>query len=127
MTKARDTMSRMKKILLAYLLISNCLLVACSRQPENHFYFIAKVVDLRETTILVEVTHSGNRGGNIIGYQVTIPTNKNIAEILVDNPTMILDNYLRLEFDGVFLESSPAQLHQIYKVEITNENGEVLE
>ena len=113
---------------LSILLVITCLLTlgACGVKDNGAKpYLIGKVVELKEETMLIEVTDKGNCGVGV-GDPIYVSTEK-IVGVLDNDRKAVTDNYLRIEFDGVFLESSPAQLHQIYKVEITNENGEVLE
>ncbi len=94
-------------------------------KTEGQSYFIAKVVELYEKSMLLEVTDKGNCGVNI-GNQITVSTEK-IAGVLANDASMVTDNYLRIEFDGLILESYPLQLGKVFKIDITNKKGESIE
>ena len=117
----------MKKLLSILLcLIFVLTLGACANNAdENEFYFIAKVIELKDETMLIEVTNKGNCGVGV-GNQVTVSTEK-IADIIADDSATVTDNYLYIEFDGTIMESYPLQLGEIYRIDITNEKGESIE
>lgn len=92
---------------------------------EKEAFFIAKVVDLQETSMLVEVTAKGNSGVGV-GNQVIVSTEK-IAGVIANDSTTVTDNYLRIEFDGYVMETYPLGLGKIYRIDITNEKGESIE
>ena len=117
----------MKKLLSILLcLIFVLTLGACgNRGDENEFYFIARVIELKEETMLIEVTDKGNCGVGV-GNQITVSTEK-ISGAIADDSTAVTDNYLYIEFDGTIMETYPLQLGEIYRIDITNEKGESIE
>jgi len=117
----------MKKFL-AILLTFVCLLTlgACgAKDDEGQLYFIAKVVELNEETMLIEITDKGNSNLEL-GTQASVSTEK-VAGVTANNPEIVTNNYLRIEFDGTVMETAPVQLGEIFKIDITNENGESIE
>lgn len=109
---------------MAFVLILACLLTlgACNiKEDEVQLYFIAKVVEVTDTTMLIEVTNTGNSMVEI-GSQIHVSTEK-IAGVLADDPTTVTDNYVRIEYDGTVMETYPLQLGEIFKIDITNEQG----
>ena len=92
---------------------------------ETGAFFIAKVVEIKETTMLVEVTYKGNCGVSE-GDQVSIPTEK-IAGILDSDPSIVTDNYVRIEFDGSLMETYPLKLGEVFKIDVTNADGVSIE
>ena len=121
----------MKK-LIALVLALVCILglCACNSNKDIPFdetgaFFIAKVVEVKETTMLVEVTYKGNCGVSE-GNQVSVSTEK-IAGVLENNPTTVTDNYVRVEFDGNIMETDPLRLGEVFKIDITNADGVPIE
>ena len=84
-------------------------------------YFVAKVLEIKDTTMLVEVTDKGNCGVSN-GSQVSVSTEK-IADLLASDPSFVKDNYIRVEFDGTVMETFPEQLGEIFKIDVTDKNG----
>lgn len=117
----------MKKLLTILLCLTFMLtLGACGNKGnEDKLYFIAKVIELKEETMLIEVTDKGNCGVGV-GNQVTVSTEK-ISGAIADDSTTVTDNYLYIEFDGTIMETYPLQLGEIYTIDITNEKGESIE
>lgn len=117
----------MKKLLTILLCLTIMLtLGACgNKADEDKLYFIAKVIELKEETMLIEVTDKGNCGVGV-GNQVTVSTEK-IAGAIADDSATVTNNYLYIEFDGTIMESYPLQLGEIYRIDITNEKGESIE
>lgn len=115
----------MKK-LLSIILVIVCIfsIVACGKKEEKPF-FVSKVIEISDTTILLEVTNNGNCSINE-GGQVVIPLDK-IAGVISENKDFVINNYLTVEFNGVVLETYPMQLDEIYVVKVTNEKGQSLE
>ncbi len=117
----------MKKIIVVLLTII-CLITigACgAKYNESQFYLIGKVVELKEETMLIEVIDKGNCGVGE-GDPIYVSTEK-IAGVLANDLTAVTDNYLRIEFDGSIMETSPMRLGEIFKIDITNEKGESIE
>lgn len=120
------------KRLIALVLVLICViaLVGCNSDKDISVdgtspFFIAKVVEIREKTMLVKVTHEGNTGMSVES-KVSISTEK-IAGVIADDRLSVTDNYLRIEFDGVIMESYPLQLGEIFKIVVTNANGVPIE
>ena len=117
----------MKK-LIALVLALVCVLglVGCNSKKDVPFdetgaFFVGKVVEINETTMLVEVTYKGNCGVSE-GNQVYVSTEK-MAGILNSDPEIVTDNYVRIEFDGSIMETYPLQLGDIYKIDVTDAEG----
>ena len=87
---------------------------------ETRAYFIAKVVEVRGTSLLVKITDKGNCGASV-GDEVVVSAG--IADALVNDPSFLTDNYIRVEFSGEFLETYPLQLVKIFKIDITDAKG----
>ena len=121
----------MKRFLsLALVLICVLGLIACNSDKDisidgDGTFFVAKVLEIREKTILVKVTHKGNSGMSV-GNQAIL-SNEKIAGVIADNSSSVTDNYIRVEFDGVIMESYPLQLGEIFKIDITNADGVPIE
>lgn len=92
---------------------------------ETGAFFVAKVVEVKETTMLVEVTYKGNCGVSE-GNQVSVSTEK-IADVLESAPALVTDNYVRIEFDGNIMETDPLKLGEVFKIDITNADGVPIE
>ena len=92
---------------------------------ETGAFFVAKVTEINDTTMLVKVTYKGNCGVSE-GNQVSVPTEK-LAGILDNDPSIVTDNYVRIEFDGNILETYPLSLAEIFKIDVTNEDGVSIE
>lgn len=120
----------MKK-LTAIIIVLTCLLTlaACNKEStipkSGNPFFIAKVCKVNEITMLIEVTDKGNCSVQI-GDPITISTEK-IDGVLASDPTTVTNNYLRIEFDGNIMETYPLQLGEIFRIDITNKNGESIE
>ena len=61
-----------------------------------------------------------------VGNQAIL-SNEKIAGVIADNSSSVTDNYIRVEFDGVIMESYPLQLGEIFKIDITNADGVPIE
>lgn len=90
----------------------------------DEIYFMAKVVEMYEITMLVEVTDKGN-SSVAVGDRIVISTEK-ILTALADNYVETTDNYLCIEFDGTVMETSPLQLGTIHEINVTNEDGYII-
>ena len=88
---------------------------------ETRAFFVAKVVEVRGTSLLVKITDKGNCGASE-GSEV-VASAELIADILDNNPSLVTDNYVRVEFSGEFLETYPLQLVKIFKIDITDAKG----
>ena len=121
----------MKKLIaVALALVCVLGLVGCNSKKDVPFdetgaFFVAKVVEATETTMLVEVTYKGNCGVSE-GDQVSVPTEK-IAGVLDSDPSIVTDNYVRIEFNGNIMESYPLQLGEVFKIDVTNADGVPIE
>ena len=98
-----------------------------SNETENNakstYFCVAKVVELNEETMLVEIVDKGDTALEN-GNQVHISTEK-IKEILSNDLSIENDVYIRIEFDGNIMETSPLQLGEISKIEITNREDKI--
>ena len=121
----------MKKIVILVLALVCVLgLCACNLSKNVPFdetgaFFVAKVVKVKETTMLVEVTYRGNCGVSE-GDQVSVATKK-IAGVLDNDPSIVTDNYVRIEFDGNIMETDPLRLGEVFKIDVTNADGVPIE
>ncbi|MBR4867761.1 MAG: hypothetical protein IKU10_01280 [Clostridia bacterium] len=120
------------KRLIAIVLATFCVLGLCSCNldentpiDETGTFFIGKVIEIKGSTMLVEVTNKGNCGVSE-GAQVSVPTDK-IAGVLDNDPAFVTDRYVRIEFDGTILETYPLQLGEVFKIDVTNADGESVE
>ncbi len=111
--------------LIVLVLASVCFLGLCacnSNQTvvcdDTAAFFVAKVVEIKETTMLVEVTYKGNCGVSE-GDIVSVSTEK-IAGILANDPSIVTDNYVRIEFDGNITITVPLRLGKIIKIDVVN-------
>lgn len=88
---------------------------------ETGTFFIAKVVEIKETTMLVEVTYKGNCGVSE-GDKISVPTEK-IAGVLDNDPSIVTENYVRIEFDSRIMETDPLKLGEVFKIDVTDADG----
>lgn len=84
-------------------------------------FFIAKVIEINDSYMLVEVTDKGNCGISD-GGRVSVSTDK-ISGLLENDPSFVKDNYIRVEFDGTVMETYPEQLGEIFKIDVVDEKG----
>lgn len=113
---------------LSTILIITCLLTlgACGVKDNGAKpYLIGKVVELKEETMLIEVTDKGNCGVGV-GDPIYVSTEK-IVGVLANDRKAVTDNYLRIEFDGAIMETYPLKLGEIFRIDITNAKGESIE
>ena len=101
-------------------------LIGCKSNQDVPFdetgaFFVAKVVEIKGTTLLVEVTDKGNCGASV-GDAVVVSAEQ-IADVLANNPSIVTDNYVRVEFSGEILESYPLQLAKVFKIDIIDAEG----
>ena len=132
----------MKKLLAIFLTITCIMMLgACAKKDNTNngnsndlklekaitgdeIYFVAKLVELYEITMLIEVTDKGN-SGVAVGDRIVIPTEK-ISTALADNYVETTDNYLCIEFDGNIMETSPLELGTIHEINVINEEGYII-
>lgn len=88
--------------------------------PIEHSYFVGKVIEKYEKSCLILVTDTGN--------QRFMSSDKVVVNTDVGNcPDYAVDDYLRIEFDGVVAESYPLQILGVFAVEKTDSAGQVIE
>lgn len=132
----------MKKVL-AIVLALSCILMfgACAKKESaddvnsttsklekaitgDEIYFMAKMIELQEVTMVIEVIDKGN-SGVAVGDKIVISTEK-IRTALADNYLAVIENYLCVEFDGTVMETSPLQLGTIHEINVTDEKGYII-
>ena len=117
----------MKKLIAVFLAMVFALsLIGCDSRNDVPFdetgaFFVGKVLEIHESTMLVEVTYTGNCGVSE-GSQVNVSTDK-IVGVINNDSSFVTDNYVRVEFDGSIMETYPLQLGEIYKIDVTDEEG----
>lgn len=108
----------------AFILTLLCLftLSACSSEKA---FFIAKVLEIGDSTILIEVTDKGNCGVSI-GDQIRFSSEK-LGGVLENDSSIVTENYLRVEFNGEIMETYPLKLGEIFSIDITDSKGDSIE
>ncbi len=118
----------MKKCLALFLILF-CMvaLVACNNNINDNgndngcdiikqAYFRGKVIEVYDTSCLIEVTDTGNQQF-AIGNKVVVNTD-------VDGcPQYAVGDYLRVVFDGKVAKSYPPQILSVYNIHKTDEIG----
>ena len=99
-------------------------LCACSSNKDIPFdetdaFFVAKVTEVYENYLLVEVTDKGNSSFSV-GTSVEVSTNVTSAD---GCPAFVEDEYARIVFDGVVLEKYPPALGEVFKIYKTDATG----
>ena len=79
-------------------------------------YFIGKVVEVYDTTALLEVSDSGNQDF-AIGDKVVVNT------AIEGAPAFAVGDYLRVVFDGKIAKSYPPQVFNVFSIYKTDEQG----
>lgn len=117
----------MKKLttLLAIILICTAMLMACSNKKEIPFdetnaFFVAKIVEINDNLLLVEVTQHGN-SSLTEGAQINVPTN------FEGYPECSTNDYVRIEFDGFVAETYPLQIRTVFAIDKTDSTGNSIE
>jgi len=87
-------------------------------------YFIAKVTEIKEKTMFVEVVNKGNCG-LAESRQVSVPAER-ILELHGNDASFVTGNYVRIEFDGDFTKSDPSRLGEIYRIDIVDIDDKVI-
>ncbi len=108
--------------------ISVFLLTSCAaKTPANGDtpYFLAKVAQIENGTMLIQVTDEGN-SGTAPGDQVRISAEK-LSGVLATDRAMVLENFILIEFDGNVMETYPLQLGEIFQIIVTDETGTPIE
>lgn len=78
-------------------------------------YIVGEVIEIYESSCLIEVTDEGNYGGLPTGTPVYITTK-------VDNcPEYVIGDYLHIEFDGTVAESYPPQILHVLHIKKWND------
>ena len=116
----------MKK-LIALVLAVICVLglCACNSKKDipfdetNAAFFIAKVTEVHENYLLVEVTDKGNSSFSV-GTTVEVSTTVTSAD---GCPKFVADEYARIEFNGVVLEKYPPALGEVFEIYKTDATG----
>jgi hypothetical protein len=102
----------------ALLLLLSCVLcaVSCRNTVEDEpasVYFIGKVVSVHETSLMVEVTDSGDCG-LAVGTPASVSL-RNLANST--NASYQEGSVIRVEFDGLVQESYPVGIPSVHKIE----------
>ena len=116
----------MKK-LIALVLAVICVLglCACNSKKDilfdetNAAFFVAKVTEVYDNHLLVEVTDKGNSSFSV-GTSVEVSTTVTSAD---GCPNFVTDEYARIEFNGVVLEKYPPALGDVFKIYKTDSTG----
>ncbi len=88
-------------------------------------FFIAKVLEIGDSTLLVEVTDKGNCGVSV-GEQIRFSSEK-LGGVLENDSSIVTENYLRVEFNGEIMETYPLKLGEIFSIDITDADGASIE
>lgn len=92
----------------------------------NKDFFVAKVLEIKEETMLVKVINKRNCGLPE-SAQVSISVEK-ILEVFNNDPSFVTDNYVRIEFDGDTNKKSDLwRIGEIYRIDVTDIDGIVIE
>lgn len=93
--------------------------VTTTERQKTEVYFIAKVVEPGEETLLVEITEAGN--SNIpLGSQAWISSPK---ESNVSYSGYAAGDYVRVVFDGMVMETYPLQINSVTYISLTDSTG----
>lgn len=93
--------------------------VATTEPQGTEVYFVAKVVEPGEKTLLVEVTDVGT--SNIpLGNQAWISSPK---ESNVSYSGYAAGDYVRVVFDGMVMETYPLQINSVTYISLTDSTG----
>ena len=107
-----------KLIALALALIGVIGLVACGSKSGKDFdqtetcSFCARVLEVRDDCLLVEPLDDTNESKSADKIQVSLKSKTASWDI----PTV--DNIIKIVYDGSIMESYPAQLREVYHIEI---------
>lgn len=90
-----------------------------TERQETEVYFVAKVVEPGEETLLVEITEAEN--SNIsLGSQAWISSPK---ESNVSYSGYAAGDYVRICFDGMVMETYPLQINSVTYISLTDSTG----
>ncbi len=93
--------------------------VTATEQQGAEVYFVAKVVEPGDKTLLVEITEAGN--SNIsLGIQAWISSHK---ESNISYSGYAAGDYVRVVFDGMIMESYPLQINSVTYIGLTDSTG----
>ena len=116
----------MKRLIaLVFVLVCVLGLCACNSNKDVSFdetnaaFFVAKVTEVYDNYLLVEVTDKGNTSFSV-GTSVEVSTTVTSAD---GCPTFVADEYARIEFDGLVLEKYPPALGEVFKIYKTDATG----
>ena len=76
---------------------------------ENNPYFVGKVLEIYESSCLLEVSDVGN-GHFSEGSLVVVHTN------IENSPKYLVGDYLRISFDGRVAQSYPPQIFNVFSI-----------
>ena len=102
----------MKKIILMLLVICMTSLVACgnsNQNLENEHEFTAKILEVHESSILVEPIAGSNELSSADKISVNL---KNFAEL-----SLQVGDYVLITYDGMIAESYPAQILNVFDIQ----------
>lgn len=109
------------KMISVYLLLALLLfgLVGCAATQDNeeeHVTFLATVVELPGNTVIVEPEESSAAAASASRIALSL------SDITDDSLPQVGDVY-QIEYDGVILETYPAQLHRVFSMEVVSVAG----
>lgn len=93
--------------------------VTTTERQETEVYFVAKVVEPGEETLLVEITEAGNSHISL-GSQAWISSHE---ESNVSYSGYAAGDYVRICFDGMVMETYPLQINSVTYISLTDSTG----
>ena len=118
-------MKTSKRLLALFLaLVCTLGLYACNSTKDIPFdetdpFFVAKVKEVYENYLLVEVTNKGTTYFSV-GTSVEVSTNVTSAD---GCPDFVVGEYARIVFNGVVLEKYPPALGEVFRIYKTDSAG----
>lgn len=85
----------------------------------GEYFFTARVTEVSDSYLLVEVTDRGNSGISE-GSPATVSKNVTSAD---GCPDVAAGEYVRVVFDGTVMEKYPLSLGTVYRIYKTDESG----
>lgn len=122
--KKKSTLIIIGFILLAVICTSIFLLFGMEKEKsetDGEYSFAAKVIEVKDKYLLVEVTDNGNSALQL-GTKVNVSTNVTSAD---GCPLVGVGDYIRVVFNGQVMEKNPPALgtvFHIYRVDASGEN-----
>lgn len=112
------------KRLLSLILALACVLSlsACGGEPGGQAYFNATVLEVRDGAVEVECTEQLTSGISVC-ERFTISTDTASSG---GAPELAAGDAIRVEFDGLIMESYPIQLGTVFAIYRLDENGGVM-